>query len=94
VAGLDDVCERRADSAQFTISMRVAHAVWLRTRRVREESLGAKRRKTARHPLCVRVVALDTRALDGDGKEDEEQRAEGEGGREAAKGEHRVLASG
>jgi hypothetical protein len=64
------------------------------TRGVREERLRTKRRETARQALCVRVVALDTRALNSDGEKAKEQRAEGEGGREAAKGEHRVLASG
>jgi hypothetical protein len=65
-----------------------------RTCGVRVEGLGAERREAARHPLRVRLVTRDARSLDGDGEKAKEQRAEGEGGREAAEGEHRVLASG
>jgi hypothetical protein len=93
--GLDDACERRAASVRSAIStVRVACNFWKCTRGVRIEGLRAERREAACHPLPVCLEPFDARGLDGDGEDAEEQRTERKRGREAAKDEHCVLASG
>jgi hypothetical protein len=94
--GLDDACERRAAPVRSAIStaVRVACNFWKCTRGVRKEGPGAERREAACHPLPVCLEPFGARGLDGDGEDAEEQRTERKRGREAAKGEHCVLASG